>query len=216
MRLGGTLERVVDVRVVSATHRNLEEQSTAPRFRSDLYYRLSATTLLVPPLRDRPLDICLLARAFLQHACDDLGKPPIALSSAALRRLTLHNWPGNVRELKNVMRYLAAAVSGTEALACQLPDRVAATAAPWMVAEGSAAARRQTAEDRPACEGVFRNIHEEIEELERTRIRQALEHTGGVRVKAAQLIGMPLRTMLTKMKQYGLEAIAVSEGKPRS
>ncbi|MBI5533856.1 MAG: sigma 54-interacting transcriptional regulator [Deltaproteobacteria bacterium] len=205
-RLGGTRDRAVDVRLVAATNRNLEQEAVANRFRMDLYFRLSAATVVVPPLRDRPLDMSLLAHAFLDSACRKLDKQPKSLSSSAMRRLALHNWPGNVRELKNLMDYLAASAPGSEIVAANLPERIAAQAAPWMLAE-----RRRG--DEPAVSGSggaapprqFRNIYEEIEELERTRIREALEEVQGVRVKAAQLIGMPLRTMLTKIKQFGLE-----------
>jgi two-component system response regulator AtoC len=110
------------------------------------------------------------------------------------------------------MEYVAASVTGAEVHASHLPDRIAAAAAPWMVGAGSRPPAPAPAETEPAP-ATFRNIYEEIEELERTRIRQALEHTGGVRVKAAQLIGMPLRTMLTKMKQYGLETIVARDSR---
>jgi two-component system, NtrC family, response regulator AtoC len=211
MRVGGTQERTVDVRFVSATHRDLKAEASQQKFRLDLYYRISGAALLVPPLRERALDITLLARVFLDKACERLQKPPMTMSLAALRRLSLHPWPGNVRELKNLMEYLAASVPRADVLASDLPDQIAETAAPWMVpARPLPAQVGRESRDTPAA---FRNIYEEIEELERTRIRQALDHAGGVKVKAAQLIGMPLRTMLTKMKQYGIENVS-SKARP--
>lgn len=211
MRVGATQERSVDVRVVSATHRDLEAAAAKQQFRLDLFYRLGAATLLVPPLRERELDVALLARMFLQRACERLQRGAMTLSCSALRRLSQHPWPGNVRELKNLMEYLAASVASAQIEASDLPSRIAETAAPWMVAAKAAAGAQPAPAPAPASPVLFRNIYEEIEELERTRIRQALEHTGGVRVKAAQLIGMPLRTMLTKMKQHGLEGAGAKE-----
>jgi DNA-binding NtrC family response regulator len=189
------------VRIVAATNRPLEDDIAVGRFRQDLYFRLNTATVVVPPLRDRPLDLPVLARVFLSEGCKREQRDPMAVSSQAMQRLALHDWPGNVRELRNLMDYVAATVVEPVLDAGHLPDRIAAKAAPWMLpktpTQASAPARA------PGAPG-FRNIYEEIEELERTRIREALEAADGVRVRAAELIGMPLRTMVTKIKVYGL------------
>lgn len=202
-RVGGLEERPVNVRIVSATNRSLDDEIAAGRFRRDLYYRLNAASVLVPPLRDRKLDIPVLARRFLKDACDHLGRDPISITPAAMQRLSMHTWPGNVRELKNLMDFLAASMTGSELDAAQLPEHVAASVAPWMLA-------RKT-QERQAVTTVqpqgFRSIYEEIAELERQRMHEALLACGGARARAAELIRMPLRTFVTKLKLYGLSSV---------
>jgi two-component system, NtrC family, response regulator AtoC len=95
-------ERTIDVRVVTATNRDLADEVRAGRFRQDLYYRLGAAVLQLPPLRRRPLEIPLLAKRFLEQARAELRRPPATLLGGAIERLGAHRWPGNVRELKNL------------------------------------------------------------------------------------------------------------------
>ncbi|TVO67910.1 sigma 54-interacting transcriptional regulator [Denitromonas ohlonensis] len=102
-RVGGSRETQVDVRIISATHRNLERMVAEGDFREDLYYRLNVLTLQVPPLRERRDDIPLLAQHFIRRACTQSGRPPVRLSGAALDKLTANDWPGNVRQLQNVI-----------------------------------------------------------------------------------------------------------------
>ena len=111
-RLGDTRERAVDIRLVAATNRDLEAEVQKGTFRRDLYFRLSAAKVALPPLRERPRELPVLARRFLDEACARLGFPGRQWSAAALRRLSAHAWPGNVRELKNVVEYLAAGALG--------------------------------------------------------------------------------------------------------
>ncbi|TMA22007.1 MAG: sigma-54-dependent Fis family transcriptional regulator [Deltaproteobacteria bacterium] len=104
-RLGSSEEREIDVRLVAATNRSLESEIKTGRFRQDLFFRLSAATVAIPPLRQRPQDLLLLARRFLEQACAALGRPVPAVAPATLRLLTEHAWPGNVRELKNARQH---------------------------------------------------------------------------------------------------------------
>src|SRR5262249_39849610 len=104
-RIGDVREREVDVRIVAATNRNLEADVLAGRFRRDLYFRLSAATLYLPPLRQRPHELPLLATAFLDDACRSNHRAAIRISDGAMAVLRAHSWPGNVRELKNLMQY---------------------------------------------------------------------------------------------------------------
>ncbi|HRI54457.1 MAG TPA: sigma 54-interacting transcriptional regulator, partial [Pseudomonadota bacterium] len=108
-RVGEVREREVNVRVVAATHRDLQEEIKARRFREDLYFRLGAATVFLPPLRERPREVALLALRFLASACARCARPPMTLTPAVLQALAAYKWPGNVRELKNLMEYLAAA-----------------------------------------------------------------------------------------------------------
>ncbi len=205
-RLGSVADREVDVRVVAATNRSLEEEVKAGRFRSDLYFRLSAASVFIPPLRDRAADIPILARAFLAAACTRLQRSPLALGPATMQALATHPWPGNVRELRNAMDYVAAtAGEGPTVEAWMLPFKGAGA-----VEEGARIDRLPTsptegAPQLPPTPESFRSIYDEIRELERRRIAEALAAADGVQVRAAELIGMPLRTFVTKMKQYQLQ-----------
>jgi len=108
-RVGDVREREVNVRIVAATNRDLEEDVAAGRFRQDLYFRLSAATLHIPPLRERPRELPLLAEAFLAEACARNSRSQMTIAPEAMEELLKYPWPGNVRELKNLMRYVAAA-----------------------------------------------------------------------------------------------------------
>jgi DNA-binding NtrC family response regulator len=204
-RVGSLKERTANVRIVAATNRSLEDEIRAGRFRQDLYFRLNAAMVTVPPLRDRPLDLPVLTRAFLSDGCRREGREPFHLSSEAMARLALHDWPGNVRELRNTLDFVSATAQGDTVEARDLPATVAAKAAPWLLDSKQASPPRPS---RPAVGGPprkkFRNLYEEVRELEMQRIQEALEETGGVRNLAADLIGVPLRTLVTKIKVYGL------------
>jgi DNA-binding NtrC family response regulator len=194
-RLGSSEDREIDVRLVAATNRPLESEVKAGRFRQDLFFRLGAATLTVPPLRDRPQDLAVLARTFLERACAALGRPPLTLAPTTLKLLAAHGWPGNVRELKNTMDYLAATVTETVLEPDLLPPSIVQRPA-------ERGPSREEAEVRETA--PLGNLQEEIRQLERRRITEALEASGGVQVKAAELIGMPLRTFAGKVRLYGL------------
>jgi transcriptional regulator with GAF, ATPase, and Fis domain len=191
-RVGDTREREVDVRIVAATNRDLEADVAAGRFRRDLYFRLSAATLHLPPLRQRLRELPLMASAFLEDACRRNGRPLMRISEGALGVLVEHAWPGNVRELKNLMQYLAATVTSDIMLADHVHERIGGV-------QNTPMPRPPPADPRQ-----FRPLADELRELEITRISQALEATGGNQTRAAQLLAMPVRTFFEKAKQYGL------------
>ncbi|MFO8074073.1 MAG: sigma-54 dependent transcriptional regulator [Polyangia bacterium] len=212
-RVGGVKEKKVDVRVLAATNRDIEAEVEAGRFRRDLYYRLCAARVTVPPLARRPLDVPPLLRHFLTS---EGSERPILISDGAMQRLLLHDWPGNARELKNLAGLLLATTGGTRRIEAEdLPRDIGARAAPWLRRESARTDRGRDAASAPAPEQTspeggpppFRDLAEEIRELERSRIEQALRATGGTRNRAAELIGMPLRTFVSKLKQYGLSHI---------
>ncbi|HEY5946155.1 MAG TPA: sigma-54 dependent transcriptional regulator [Kofleriaceae bacterium] len=188
-RLGGLRDIAVDVRLVAATNRKLEDEVCAGRFRHDLLYRLNAATVSIPPLRARPSEIPLLAQLFLDRARVDW--PPLAISTATHGRLARHGWPGNVRELKNVMEFVAVTVDRGTIEPFHLPP-------PLGDATGELPA--------PEPARSFRPVAEELRELERRRMVEALAAARGVQKRAATLIAMPLRTFAMKAKQYGLIA----------
>ncbi|MGE0403690.1 MAG: sigma 54-interacting transcriptional regulator [Kofleriaceae bacterium] len=190
--LGATTPVPCDVRLVSATNRDVPAEIDAGRFRRDLFYRLSAATVVIPPLRDRPRELPMLARALLARACASSRRAPLTLSDLALAQLATHPFPGNIRELANAVAY-AAAVAGDddELLPHHLPPTIAVPPSPGTPRDDNA--RR-----------AFRPIADELVELERRRMREALDATGGNQSRAAELIDMPRRTFTKKMARYGL------------
>jgi DNA-binding NtrC family response regulator len=205
-RLGEVTEREADVRLVAATNRYLKAEVQAGRFRQDLYFRVGATMVLIPPLRDRKRDLPLLARRFLDDARAAAKLEPMALSPATMQRLFAHDWPGNVRELKNAMEYAAAMSLGSVVEPSMLPGAL-----------GDPGAARLDSPTSPltlpeARGQQFRSIADEVRELEQRRMSEALAAADGVQKRAAELIDMPLRTFIVKLEQYGLKA----PPKPRS
>jgi DNA-binding NtrC family response regulator len=192
-RLGGLGERPIDIRIVAATNRRLDGEVAAGRFRQDLYFRLNAATVILPPLRERPREIALLARAFLDEL--DPRTPPIQISVAAMQALMRHPWPGNVRELGNVISLIVATGVEDTVEPWHLPER--------LTQESGAAAEPAPAPAAPPTP-QFRAIADELRDLERRRMQQALDATNGVQRRAAELLQMPLRTFVWKLKRYGL------------
>ncbi|MBL8211130.1 MAG: sigma-54-dependent Fis family transcriptional regulator [Bryobacterales bacterium] len=176
-RVGGNREITVDVRVIAATNRDLQQAVAAGRFREDLYYRLNLFPVELPPLRDRGQDIVALARFFLARAGRSLHKQAPHLTPEVEQHLMAYNWPGNVRELENLMERLAILSDGNIDL-YDLPRTAAAA--------GAAA--------HPAS----------MKDLERSAIEQALAAHHGNRTHAARQLGISLRTLQYRLKEYGI------------
>jgi DNA-binding NtrC family response regulator len=191
-RLGDVKERDIDIRIIAATNRDLETEARAGRFRDDLFFRLSVASVYLPPLRDRPREILLLAERFLADACARIGAAPMSLSPAAAHVLLGYRWPGNIRELKNTIEYVAVTGAGQVVEPDHLPRRMQ-----------PARPRRPPAQP---SEGppTFRPLDDEVRELERDRIAAALEACHGNQTRAAELIGMARRTFIERMKLYAL------------
>jgi two-component system, NtrC family, response regulator AtoC len=192
MRVGATRETQIDIRIVAATNRDLDAEVKAGRFRQDLFFRLGGAHVALPPLRDRPREIALLANTFLEAGRAGAKRPPLTLSAAAMNALLGHGWPGNVRELKNEMEYLVATVDDS-------------VVEPWHLSERFHGAITDSSPIAKPAGDAFRPIAEELRELERTRMSEALERAGGMQKKAAEAIRMPLRTFRMKSKQYRLD-----------
>ncbi|WP_239470238.1 sigma 54-interacting transcriptional regulator [Archangium violaceum] len=215
LRVGGTKEREIDIRIVAATHRNLEKEVEAGRFRKDLFFRLGAATVVLPPLRDRRGEVHVLAERFLAAACTASGREPMSLAPETLEALESYGWPGNVRELKNTLDYVAATATEAVVRPSHLPERVlAALSPPTPPAPAAAGAPHRPPELEPEAapeeastdsEPLRRMpLAEELRAIEREAMAKALRETGGVKVRAAEILGMPLRTFTFKCKQYGL------------
>ncbi len=173
-RVGGTRQITVDVRVIAATNRNLKQAVAEGKFREDLYYRLNAFPIELPPLRERPGDIPALASFFLAKAARSLGKPPLTLTPEAGQVLLSYGWPGNVRELENVMERLAILCDGPIE-----PDDL------------------PVSPSGPARPVLFKDI-------ERQAIEDALRANNGNRARTAKQLGISLRTLQYRLKDYGL------------
>ncbi|MFO0579665.1 MAG: sigma 54-interacting transcriptional regulator [Polyangia bacterium] len=213
-RVGGTQLYDADVRIVAATNKNLREEVRAGRFRSDLYHRLAVVTITLKPLRERRREIPLLARAFLDGERARQGKPPLQISDAAMVRLIEHDWPGNVRQLKGLMHALATGVQSSEVDVFHLDELLdqqdegelalpGAVAPPPLHRPSATVGVVSEPQARPPSY-EFKPIGQELRELEKQRMTEALHATGGVIARAAKLIGMPERTFFKKMKDYRL------------
>lgn len=208
MRVGDTQERPINIRLVAATHRNIETEVKAGRFRQDLYFRLSAAVIVLPPLRHRPIEIPLLARLFLRQARQRLGRTPLEITDEVMACLMAYAWPGNVRELQNDMEYLAAVVPDEIVEYWHLPAKLGGPQTATFVTKIDAGAHCDRSHAFP---GFLRPLEEEVRELERKRITEALTRVGGVQTRAAELLGMPRRTFFAKIKQYGISARSLKD-----
>jgi two-component system response regulator AtoC len=186
-RVGDSRSRSVDVRVIAATARDLEEMVEAGTFRSDLYFRINVVRLHLPALRERPEDIPLLARYFVTTHAARMRMPAVEITPGAMRRLAEHGWPGNVRELENAMERALVMSDGKTIRPDDLPASVSGKGVISTGPSGDLSVKRQT------------------EALERALIKRALERTGGNRTRAAQLLELSHRALLYKIREYGLE-----------
>jgi two-component system response regulator PilR (NtrC family) len=200
-RLGGTTEVQADVRVVVATHQDLPALIAAGRFREDLYYRINVIPVHLPPLRERREDIGLLAERFLHTFAEQMAKPVTGLSSEAMRILAAYRWPGNVRELQNVVERAVALEQSPVVLPETLPPHVRELAGPPQVAETAAPGGGPPL--LPELEAGF-DLEARGEEFYRHYLALALARSGGVQVKAAEMLGMSFRSFRYYAKKYGL------------
>src|SRR5262249_29301434 len=187
----------VDVRVIAATHRDLRELSAQGKFREDLFYRLNVIHLHVPPLRERPEDIPVLARYFLGRYEQRFGIRPLKAPAEFMDRLMQHSWPGNVRELENAIEGVVALSMDGEVDVSLLPR-----AAPSAVAAGA------PSQDPRA------SLKERLDAYERGLIVAALEEAGGNRTHAARALGLNRGTLHSKLNKYGLATAEDAEDDP--
>jgi two-component system response regulator AtoC len=173
-RVGGTRQIIADVRIIAATNRDLKQRVAGGQFREDLFYRLSAFPIELPPLRERPSDIRRLGRFFLERAARKMGKDGVALTPEAESALMAYSWPGNVRELENAMERLAILYDGG-------------------IEPGDLPFAAST-EARPIL----------LRDMERRAIEDALAESEGNRTHAARRLGISLRTLQYRLKEYGM------------
>gem|GEM_PF-686533 len=195
MRVGGTEEVEVDVRVVCATNRDLETEVSRGRFREDLFFRISAFTIVVPPLRDRRPEIPLFAKHFIERTARELRVSQPEVSDRFMAALEQYHWPGNVRELRNAIERALVVHREGPLEPAHLPDRIReeASGAPDVAAAASPAAGRKV------------DVREQLAAVERAAIVAALEACGGNQTRAAEKLGLSRRALIYKMEKYGLK-----------
>lgn len=181
--VGATERRPINVRVIAATHRELEQAIRNGQFRQDLYFRLNVVQIKLPPLRERKSDIPLLAAYFLEKFCDP-QEPPRTLSNDAMQRLMAYDWPGNVRELENAIERAVALGSGPILHVGDLPSNLL----------------YPSGERFPEPSELL-----PLEELERRAILRTLRETGGDKLATARLLGIGKTTLYRKLKQYNMD-----------
>jgi nitrogen regulation protein NR(I) len=216
-RVGGMKTIKVDVRILAATNKDLEKATREGKFREDLFYRLNVIPLHLPPLRQRVEDLQLLIHHFVHEFCRKRKREPFTFSPEAMACLMHSRWPGNVRELENLIERLTILVSGAIVNVTDLPEKfhqltfpelearsVPATGtAPALSAAG--AAEPQAAANPLSFSENGIDLNEMVSAMERSMIIKALEKAGGVRSRAAQLLGLNRTTLLEKMKKMKLE-----------
>ncbi len=178
-RVGGSEDVKVDFRVVAATNRDLREAIASGTFREDLYYRLNVVTIDLPPLREHPGDIPLLARHLLDRCCHAMGKPPMRFSAEALDALKRHDWPGNVRELQNAVERGVVLGAPPEITRADLP--------------------------RYVVDRAVRPMPHTLADLERAHVVRVLEESGWNMSQSARILGIDRGTLYAKVKRFGLE-----------
>ncbi len=188
-RVGGTTDVRVDVRILSATNRNLAEEVAAGRFREDLYYRLNVIQISMPPLRARRGDIPLLVNHFIEKFSTDLGRTIASVGDDVMTKLMSHDYPGNVRELENAIERAVALSRGEHITIDSLPPGLS----------------RQLRSEAPEIPAEGMNLDEVLAHYERSRLAQGLRQSNGVKKRAAQLLGISFRSFRYRLEKLGLE-----------
>ena len=191
-RVGGTQELEADVRFIAATNRNLDEMVRTNAFREDFFFRINVISVRLPALRERAEDIPILAEQFVKRFAERMGRPVRGISAETLRLLMAYRWPGNVRELENVMERGVALEQSAELTAESLPPHL-------FQAPGGGS---QAVEAIPAA-GF--NLETHLQQIERLHLERALKQSGGVQVKAADLLGITFRQFRYLAKKYQLK-----------
>src|SRR5436305_2411346 len=205
-RLGGSESIPVDVRIVSATHRPLEQEIEKGSFRADLFYRLQVVTVEIAPLRDRREDIPVLAETFARQAAERYGLPPRIIAPSALRRLVEYNWPGNVRELRNAVERALILAEGDEVTARDLPEEIGG------VSKATKEATATVSDANALAVPFTSDFREDRREFERRYIVRCLEETGGNVTRAAAILGMHRQSLQHKLRELGLARRYVAVG----
>ncbi len=212
-RVGGQTPIRVDVRVIAATHQNLQDRVARGVFREDLYHRLNVIRIELPPLRSRSEDIPELLEHYISAAAHELGVEAKTLSPDSLAKLASYAWPGNVRELVNLCRRLSVLAPGTQVQVEDLPHELV-SATPSGPVDADWARALASWADRHAMTGKKPLLDEALPEFERVLIRSALKRTQGHRQEAAKLLGWGRNTLTRKLKELGMNDVDHGDDEP--
>jgi nitrogen regulation protein NR(I) len=214
-RVGGNTPLKVDVRIIAATNKPLEEAVAARQFREDLFYRLNVVRIHIPPLRDRREDVRLLVNYFLKKFARDQKTAPKSISSGVIKALEQYHWPGNVRELENIVRRALVVAKGDAILSSDLPPEIVgqppAPSAAAPVSAGPPSAGEPGATDVAALtRKLFQWARKDpklklIPAVERELVLQALKETSGNQVQAAKLLGITRATLRKRIEKFGIQ-----------
>ncbi|MDL2210029.1 sigma-54 dependent transcriptional regulator [Desulfovibrio sp. OttesenSCG-928-O18] len=229
-RVGGSGVKKVDVRIVAATNRDLEQEVAAGRFREDLYYRLNVIPLHLPPLRERGGDIMLLVDHFLDSFCRKRGRKPFTVSPEAKKALMAYSWPGNVRELENFMERVSILCEGPTVTVSDLPQKILDAVGDIVslpevvepmriadpVASALAAAVSHSVEESGPRFGFIWPTLDDLEQkgmdlkvfldtVEERLLAEALQRADGVKNQAAEILGIKRTTLIEKLKKRNME-----------
>ncbi len=211
-RVGGLKSRSIDVRFICATNRDLIGLVRAGTFRQDLFFRLNGISLVIPPLRDRRAEIPPLVQAFVAQACRDAGRPELPVSREAMAALEAHDWPGNVRELRNVIERAVTLCTGAVIDAHHLPPPEAGFGRPGgdpqqhptiPAAPGRVGSVHPAAPPAESSLGLQEAARRAAKAIERRRIAEAMERCGGNQTRAARMLQISRRTLVTRLTEYG-------------
>lgn len=207
-RVGGSTPIKVDIRLIATSNRNLEEEVRAKRFREDLYFRLNVVNIELPPLRHRTADILPLAEYFAKKYAAANGLPDMPISDSAVARLLAHFWRGNVRELENTMHraVLLARDGQIDAESIMLTGQ---TLAPEPTSASTLAAQAASPAQSAGAAGTGSLVGRTVADVERDLIIDTLQHCLGNRTHAANILGISIRTLRNKLKQYSESGVAV-------
>jgi DNA-binding NtrC family response regulator len=216
-RVGGNKPVVVNIRILATSNRDLQKEVAKGTFREDLYFRLNVINLMLPPLRERLDEIKPLAEMFVQKYSKANGMPPRPLSEGALDKLRAHSWPGNVRELENICHRAVLMASGNkiDAEAIILPSVTGAAMprpVPQTLPEPAPAHEPVTEEQTASSPSSIPQknlIGRTVASVERELILETLDHCLGNRTHAANILGISIRTLRNKIKQYSDEGVEV-------
>jgi len=205
--VGAHTPKKVDVRIIAATHQDLEQRVRDGQFREDLFHRLNVIRIHIPALRERREDIPLLLRHFLAHAARELDVEAKTLSPEVEQRLVRLDWPGNVRQLENLCRWLTVMAPGQEIRSEDLPAELYESSTATVLAGTDWQSQLRSWANRQLADGSVRLLDEALPTFERTLIETALQHTGGRRQEAARLLGWGRNTLTRKLKELELDNI---------
>ena len=207
-RVGGHTPLRVDVRIIAATHQDLEQRVASGQFREDLFHRLNVIRIHIPPMRERDNDISLLLNAFLHHAANELSVEPKTLSAPVLTHLQTLPWPGNVRQLENLCRWLTVMAAAQEVTLEDLPGELHVQK-PSMPTTTEASSDWEMALELYATQQLTQNPLRLISDLtprfEQVLIQVALRHTQGRKIEAAELLGWGRNTLTRKLKELAVK-----------